>query len=443
MKTTNRAIWALALLAVFALLLPAVVADTGAADSSAPFLSSETEELTGENSSSHMTLTYVTADSDEHYIKVDLKDVDFSSTLSYKFFDSSLNELNHADGVLLSSLGGTTFLIPAEDLTAGVYVVSITVGSVTDACSIELQSNTTCTITAEVSGSGGKVSATTSSGTQSSSEKITIEVKKGSSQIIKFIPDSNYEVSKVTVNEADVTSSVSNNCYTFINVASDQKLTVTFKSTGGPDNPPGPGPGPGPSVKTHIITASAGTGGKISPSGEVKVNDGASQTFTVTPDKNCEVDQVLVNGKAVSLTDGKYTFTNVTSDQKISVTFKSSETPGKAYTIDASAGTGGSISPSGKVNATEGTDVTFIVTVNKGYEIEKVLIDNKEASLTDGKYTFKDVSADHTIAVTFKEVSVEPAPSGDGGNNNWIWYIIALIILILLIAALYYLMKNR
>lgn len=442
MKTINRAIWALALLAVFALLLPVAVADTGAADSSAPFLSSEPEELTGENSSSHMTLTYVTADSGEHYIKVDLKDVDLGSTLSYKFFDSNLTELERADGVLLSSLGGTSFLIPAENLTAGVYVVSITVGSVTDACSIELQSNTTYTITAEVSGSGGKVSATTSSGTQSSSS-ISIDVKKGSSQIIKFIPDSNYAVSKVTVNGNDVTSSVSNNCYTFTNVTSDQNLTVTFKSTGGPDNPPGPGPGPGPSAKTHTITASAGTGGKISPSGEVKVNDGASQIFTVTPDKNCEVDQVLVNGKAVSLTDGKYTFTNVTSDQKISVTFKSSETPGKAYTINASAGTGGSISPSGRVNVTEGTGVTFTVTVNKGYEIDKVLIDDKEASLTDGKYTFKDVSADHTISVTFKEVSVEPAPSGDDGNNNWIWYIIALIILILLIAALYYLMKNR
>jgi hypothetical protein len=51
---------------------------------------------------------------------------------------------------------------------------------------------------------------------------------------------------------------------------------------------------------SHTITASAGTGGTISPSGAVSVNDGASQTFTIVPSSGNIVSAVSIDGGASS-----------------------------------------------------------------------------------------------------------------------------------------------
>src|SRR5207237_3110496 len=47
---------------------------------------------------------------------------------------------------------------------------------------------------------------------------------------------------------------------------------------------------------SHTITASAGANGNISPSGSVTVNDGANQSFTMTPNPGYHVADVLVDG---------------------------------------------------------------------------------------------------------------------------------------------------
>ncbi len=69
-----------------------------------------------------------------------------------------------------------------------------------------------------------------------------------------------------------------------------------------------------------IITSSAGSGGTISPNGETSVDEGGSQQYTITPNCGYEIAGVLVNGGSVG-TVSTYTFTNVTSNQTISVTF--------------------------------------------------------------------------------------------------------------------------
>ncbi len=77
-------------------------------------------------------------------------------------------------------------------------------------------------------------------------------------------------------------------------------------------------------VANHTITASAGTNGSISPSGNVSVNDGDNQTFIFTPDAGYEVDTVTVNGSAVAKANS-YTFDNVSTNHTINVTFKGME----------------------------------------------------------------------------------------------------------------------
>jgi hypothetical protein len=96
----------------------------------------------------------------------------------------------------------------------------------------------------------------------------------------------------------------------------------------------------------------------------------------------------------------------------------SSSTSGKIYlfaeddstavkhTITASAGDGGSISPNGAVEVKDGKDKAFTVTPADNYVIEKVLVDGADVTtaLADGVYTFKNVTADHTISATFEKV---------------------------------------
>ncbi len=78
----------------------------------------------------------------------------------------------------------------------------------------------------------------------------------------------------------------------------------------------------GEQMQAFSITAAAGEGGSISPSGTVLVPEGKSKTFTITPDDGYEVDAVEVDGEEVQLTDGKYVFNNVQADATITATFK-------------------------------------------------------------------------------------------------------------------------
>ncbi len=70
------------------------------------------------------------------------------------------------------------------------------------------------------------------------------------------------------------------------------------------------------------------------------------------------------------------------------------------YTIKATAGTGGSISPSGNVSVREGRDQTFTITPDKGYAVANVKIDGRSIGAVKS-YTFENVKRAHTIEVSF------------------------------------------
>ena len=73
-------------------------------------------------------------------------------------------------------------------------------------------------------------------------------------------------------------------------------------------------------IKTYTLTASAGSGGSISPTGGINVNHGASQTFTITPSTGYTIASVLVDGVSQG-TPNSYTFSNVTAAHTIQATF--------------------------------------------------------------------------------------------------------------------------
>ena len=71
----------------------------------------------------------------------------------------------------------------------------------------------------------------------------------------------------------------------------------------------------------YSITATAGPGGQIDPSGRVSVRRRQDQTFAITPDEGYEVAEVLVDGQSVGAVTA-YTFEKVTSAHTIAVTFR-------------------------------------------------------------------------------------------------------------------------
>ncbi len=79
------------------------------------------------------------------------------------------------------------------------------------------------------------------------------------------------------------------------------------------------------------------------------------------------------------------------------------------YTITATAGANGSISPSGSVEVKEGADQTFTITADEGYEIEALYVDDSEVSAASS-YTFSNVTEAHSIEVTFKQKGTNPDP---------------------------------
>ncbi|MFN8178070.1 MAG: T9SS type A sorting domain-containing protein [bacterium] len=163
-------------------------------------------------------------------------------------------------------------------------------------------------------------------------------------------------------------------------------------------------------VADHTITATAGAGGSISPSGAVLVPDGTNRTFTVTPDSCHVVADVVVDSVSVGAVTS-YTFTNVTADHAIHATF----TP-ITYTITASAGAGGAISPSGAVSVACGTDTTFTIAADSCHTVADVLVDGVSVGAVT-TYAFTGVHAPHTIAASFNAITYTiTASAGAGGS---------------------------
>jgi len=121
---------------------------------------------------------------------------------------------------------------------------------------------------------------------------------------------------------------------------SDVPLTPTSASSSTTATPTGASASPF-SVK-YTVTAAAGANGKISPSGTVSVEAAGIQGFTLTPDPNYHVTDVVVDGSSVGAVMS-YTFTNVLANHTIAATFAINDTLDGLYvgTLVLSAVSGG------------------------------------------------------------------------------------------------------
>jgi type IV pilus assembly protein PilY1 len=163
----------------------------------------------------------------------------------------------------------------------------------------------------------------------------------------------------------------------------------------------------------YTITVTAGANGTIDPAGDalgkVNLEAGIDQTFTLSPDAGYKVETVLMDGGLVIPVNNQYTFENVSADHTIEATFVLN-----THTLTATAGANGSISPAGGVTVLDGADKTFTVAADNGYQVSELLVDGAAAGLIAGQYTFANVKADHSIAVSFEAVPPDEDPVFDG-----------------------------
>jgi len=155
---------------------------------------------------------------------------------------------------------------------------------------------------------------------------------------------------------------------------------------------------------SFTVTPSAGSGGSISPNTVQTLACGSNITFTATPNSGKQVDQWLLNGSVVQTGGTTYTTSNIQANATLQVTFK--DTPPVYFTITATAGSGGVISPSGSVPVSSGANQTFTFTPNTNYDIDQVMVDGvvNSTAKANGYYAFSNVTAPHTISVTFKQI---------------------------------------
>lgn len=128
--------------------------------------------------------------------------------------------------------------------------------------------------------------------------------------------------------------------------------------------------------------------------------------------------------------DGWYTAANGGTEITTSTTFSADTTvyahwtyvgkddqPDTFYTINVTAGKGGTISPSGSVRIREGGSLTLTITPDKGYVVSSVKIDGKSVGAVKS-YTLTNVMGSHAITVTFRKAG-SPVSGDSGGLPLW------------------------
>src|SRR5205814_9212708 len=123
--------------------------------------------------------------------------------------------------------------------------------------------------------------------------------------------------------------------YTFSNVTANHTIRASF------------------SFDQFSITASAGIHGFPTPRCSDTVDYSNNQAFSISANTGYHIDSVIVDGAKVDSTTS-YTFSNVTANHTIRATFAVDQ-----FTISASAGSHGSISPSGAVTVDYGNNQAF------------------------------------------------------------------------------------
>ena len=232
-----------------------------------------------------------------------------------------------------------------------------TTGVLNEDCQIRAEFGKKSYMVEALSGTGGSISPTVRN------------VIHGETTSFTVTTDTGYSISSVT----GCGGSLSGNTYTTGAITGACTVSATFSNN------------------TYLVSTNAGAGGAISPTSK-SVAYGEKTSFTVTPDTGYDISSVT--GCGGSLSGNTYTTGVITSACTVSASFSS-----KTYTVIASAGQGGSISPASKT-VNHGDSTSFAITSNSGYSIDTATGCN--GTLNGNTYTTGEIIANCAVSITFK-----------------------------------------
>jgi|GEM_PF-4321151 len=298
--------------------------------------------------------------------------------VSYQWYRNTTNSTS--GGTLISGATGTSYTAPTTSQgTLYYYAIATNTNLVVNGTKTATATSNVASVTVPQTFTINASADT--DGTISPSGAISVGIN--TTQTFTFAANSGYEIDQVLINGINNTVAVTAGTYTFSNIATNHTIAVSFK------------------LKTYTINAAAGANGTISQSGSVPISHGGAITFTFAPNNGYSISQVLVNGtnNTSAVNSGSYTFTNVTTNHTIAVSFAI-----KTYTIHASVGLGGTISSSGEVSVNHFSNRTFTFAPSTGYEIDQVLINgvNNATAVSAGSYTFTNITGNNSITVFFR-----------------------------------------
>ena len=210
-----------------------------------------------------------------------------------------------------------------------------------------------------------------------------------------------YENVKVsaTVGGEDVTPSNEGNSYTISNITGNVVITVTASQI------------------VYDVTVNAEN---ATVTVDESIAYGETLEFTVKAEEGYTVTKVTVNDEGVTAgSDGTYTVENITSDVTIVVATEIS-----TYTVSVAENDHAQVNFVGETTVQHGGQVQFTVTVDNGYVLNRVYLNNNVSNVLtpddEGVYTISNITSDtvihiglnrETYSVSFNEGAFEV--SGD------------------------------
>ena len=149
-------------------------------------------------------------------------------------------------------------------------------------------------------------------------------------------------------------------------------------------------------ISQYTVTPSAGSNGVISPSTAQTVNYGDEVAFTAAPSTGYSVNQWLVDNSPVQTGGASFTLNDVTENHTVSVSFALN-----IYTVTPSAGSNGTISPSGVQSVVYGGSLTFTAAPDEGYNVNQWLVDDSLVQTGGSSLVLSNVTANHAVSVGF------------------------------------------
>ena len=207
------------------------------------------------------------------------------------------------------------------------------------------------------------------------------EIECGADYTIEFVPEPNYRLEKIILDEVETTEGIEGNNFTLTNVVAAHAVSATFEEMFG------------------ITFVGLEEGDTIIVPENARVDSvapGENYVFGITL-TSCQeaIASVTVGGTVLTADEGQYTIENVVSDTTVTVEFTK-----YFYTVTAEAGEHGAVAEGFASNDVEcGTDYAITFVPDEGYILDSVVVDGVHVTtgISRNTFTLTNVDSLHVV----------------------------------------------